>query len=95
MLTMTVFTTVSLTAFFLENQNRVVTGLFYDRTGNFRAGNNGRTDFFTDSKHFVKCYSGTDFCVELFNDNDIVFRDFVLLAACLDDCEHFSPSEIQ
>ena len=89
MLTMAVFTAVAVAAFLFEHQYGIVTCLLHDRCGNFRACNGRSADLFSDGKHVVKRHRRADVCVQLFNDDHIVFRDLVLLAACLDDCEHF------
>ena len=86
---MTVFTAIALTAFLFENDNRIIACLLDDFRRNFGAGNSRRADFFTEGKHIVKCHSRADLCIEFFNDDHIIFCDLILLAACLNNCEHF------
>lgn len=89
MLTVSVFTAISLTTFFLKDQNRVIARLLNDFRTHRGTRDDGRPDFFIDRQNVVEGDGGTDFRVQFFNDDHIVFCDFILFAACFNNCEHF------
>lgn len=79
---MTVFATIILSSFFLEDDNFRVTGLFQDGSLNRSAGNQRRADGVVQSQNFVENYFLTFFTGDFLQLNNVAGGNFVLFS-CL------------
>src|SRR5579859_1239506 len=95
LLAMTLLTAIILPALLLEDDDLVGTSLFEHGRGDGGAGHDGRANLVTDHQNLIERDGLAGFTRELFDADDVVGGNLILLAAGLDDCEHDSLPFIQ
>src|SRR6201996_9579733 len=95
LLAMTLLTAIILPALLLEDDDLVGASLFEHGRGDGGASHDGRADLVTDHQNLVERNGLAGFTRELFDADDVVGGNLILLAAGLDDCEHDSLPFIQ